>query len=267
MGAVRVRIGSRTQAAPRGYSPGVTPFQRTAAIFDVDDSLVDGNVGTIFTWYLLSQRLLRQDVRAKLPKALYDYARRRLTEGDMVALASKAHVGLALDTLEGHARDCFERHVRKRITAEGMKTMRRHLLAGHLVVLASGSPQVMVDEVGLFLRSHVALGTRAIIRDGVMTDELLLPLTFEAGKRDRVREACEAYGIDLTRSFLYSDSVADTPLFEAVGTPVVVNPKSAFRAEAVRRGWEVQSWRERWEPAKGAPPDEFPVEEWISWES
>ena len=258
---------SSTLRTRQGYPPGVTPFQRTAAIFDVDDSLVDGNVGTIFTWYLFSQRLLRPDVRAKLPKALYDYARRRLTEGDMVALASKAHVGLALDALEGHARDCFEKHVRKRITAEGMKTVRRHLLAGHLVVLASGSPQVMIDEVGLFLRSHLALGTRALIRGGQMTDELLLPLTFEAGKRERVREACESYGVDLSRSFLYSDSVADTPLFEEVGTPVVINPKSAFRAEAVRRGWDVQQWRGRWEDAKGVAPDEFPVEEWASWES
>jgi len=26
------------------------PFQRIAAVFDIDDSLLDGNAGTIFTW-------------------------------------------------------------------------------------------------------------------------------------------------------------------------------------------------------------------------
>ncbi len=255
-----------TSAPPRGYLARVTPFQRTAAIFDVDDSLVDGNVGTIFTWYLFSQRILRQDVRAKLPRALYDFARRRLGEGDMVALASQAHVGLSVEALERHARDCFERDLRKRITAEGLRTVRRHLLAGHLVVVASGSPQVVVDEIGLFLRSHLALGTQTLLRGGVTTDELLLPVTFESGKRARVVAACEAYGIDLDRSYLYSDSVADTPLFERVGHPVVVNPKSAFRLEAARRGWEIQTWKGRWEAA-GAEADEFPIEEWGSWES
>jgi HAD superfamily hydrolase (TIGR01490 family) len=245
----------------------VIPFQRTAAIFDVDDSLLDGNCGTIFTWYLYSQRMLRADVRQKMPRILYDFARRRLGEADMVAVASRAHIGIRADVLKDHARRCFERHIRKRVTADGMRAIRRHLLGGQLVVVASGSPQVIVDEVARFLNVHAALGTRALIRDGVMTDELLPPVTFREGKRDRVREACAAFGVDLSRSYVYSDSVADTPLFESADHPVVVNPKTAFRQEALRRGWEVQEWKGRWAAARSPPGEEFPVEEWGSWES
>lgn len=245
----------------------MTPFQRTAAIFDIDDSLLDGNAGTIFTWYLFSERALRSDVRQKLPRALYDFARRRLGEADMVALAARAHVGIRADHLKDHARKCFERHIRKRVTADGMRAIRRHLLSGHYVVLASGSPQAIVDEVGRFLNVHAAIGTKAIIREGVMTDELVTPVSFKEGKRERVRQACEAYGLDLSRSWLYSDSVADTPLFENVGHPIVVNPKAAFRADAARRGWEIQDWKGRWAAAKSPPGEEFPVEEWGSWES
>lgn len=243
------------------------PFHRTAAVFDVDDSLVAGNVGTIFTWFLYSERVLRQDVRAKLPRALYDFARRKLGEADMVALASRSHVGIRADDLQEHARRCFDRHVRKRVTADGMRALRRHLLAGHLVVLASGSPQAIVDEVARFLNVHVAIGTRALIRDGLLTDELVTPVSFKEGKRERVRAACEAYGIDLAHSWLYSDSVADTPLFERVGHPIVINPKAPFRLEADRRGWEVQEWKGRWAAAKSPAGEEFPVEEWGSWES
>jgi HAD superfamily hydrolase (TIGR01490 family) len=245
----------------------VTPFHRTAAIFDVDDSLLDGNTGTIFTWHLYTERALRADVRQKLPRAIYDFARRRLSEADMVSLAARSHIGIRADTLRDHARKCFERHLRKRVTADGMRAIRRHLLAGDLVVLASGSPQVIVDEVARFLHVHLAVGTRALIRDGTMTDEVLPPVSFREGKRERVLEACAPLGIDLARSWLYSDSVADTPLFEAVGNPIVVNPKTAFRQEAVRRGWEIQEWKGRWAEAKSLPGEEFPVEEWGSWES
>jgi hypothetical protein len=44
----------------------------------------------------------------------------------------------------------------------------------------------------------------------------------------------------------------------------VVNPKPGFRAEALRRGWEVVDWKGRWktEGAEGAL-----AEEWLSWES
>ncbi len=242
-------------------------FHRTAAIFDLDDSLLDGNAGTIFTWYLYSQKLLRQDVRSKLPRALYDFARRRLTEADMVAIASRAHVGLRADEAKEHARRCFEKHLRKRITAEGMRAVRRHLLSGHLVLLASGSPQLVIDEVARFLNAHLAIGTRALVREGVFTDELIPPVSFREGKREHVTRACDAHGIELSQSWLYSDSIADSPLFERVGHPVAVNPKPAFRLEAARRGWEVADWRGRWLEAKSPPGEEFPVEEWGSWES
>ena len=39
------------------------PFQRTAAVFDIDDSLLDGNAGTIFTWFLYSNREMAPSVR------------------------------------------------------------------------------------------------------------------------------------------------------------------------------------------------------------
>lgn len=244
----------------------MTGFNRTAAVFDVDDSLLDGNAGTIFTWLLYQERILMPEVRQKLPRAIYDFARKRLGEADMVALASRSHNGVRADVIADHARRCFEKHVKKRVTADGMRAIRRHMLAGHLVVLASGSPQVIVDEVARFLNVHMAIGTRAKIRDGVMTDELLPPVCFREGKRERVRQVCEQFGVDLSNSWLYSDSAADTPLFERVGHPIVINPKSPFRAEAQRRGWEVREWKGRWAAAKSPPDEEFPVEEWGSWQ-
>ena len=81
---------------------------------------------------------------------------------------------------------------------------------------------------------------------------------------ETVKAILARHGIDLSKSFLYSDSVADTPLFEEVGHPVVINPKPAFRAEAVRRGWDVHEWKGRW---KKPEADEDLGDEWLSWES
>src|SRR5437016_4951707 len=213
------------------------PFQRTAAVFDIDDSLLDGNAGTIFTWYLYSNREMASQVRSQVPRALYEYARKRLSEADMVALGSRCQ--------------------------QGIRTVRRHLLMGHLILVASGSPQFIIDELGRFLHSHEAVGTRAVIRNGVSTDELVPPIVFREGKRERVKEILARHGIDVGRCYLYSDSVADTPLFEEVGHPVVVNPKPAFRAEALRRGWEVVEWKGRW---KTETAEDALSEEWLSWE-
>jgi HAD superfamily hydrolase (TIGR01490 family) len=240
----------------------VVPFGRIAAVFDVDDSLLDGNAGTIFTWYLYSEKIMRPEMRSKIPRVIYEYARRRLSEQDMVEVGSRCQQGLRADELKAHAHACFEKHLRKRITTGAVRQVRKHLLSGHLVVVASGSPQYIVDELGKHLRVHVAVGTRTRVVDGRMTDQILPPVVFRDGKRAAVERVAETYDVDLSRSFLYSDSAADTPLFEAVGHPVVVNPKLPFRALAEERGWEVLSWHER---TKGMlPPDT--ADEWGSWD-
>src|SRR3954464_5854903 len=142
------------------------PFQRTAAIFDIDDSLVDGNAGTIFTWYLYSNREMVPAVRSQVPRALYDYARKRLSEADMVSLGSRCQQGLRADRLRELARRCFQKHVKKRRMEGGLRTVRRHLLLGHLIVVASGSPQCTHDEIGQFLHAHPGHDPGARVRVG-----------------------------------------------------------------------------------------------------
>jgi HAD superfamily hydrolase (TIGR01490 family) len=239
----------------------MVPFGRIAAIFDVDDSLLDGNAGTIFTWYLYSEKIMRPEIRAKVPRTIYEYARHRLTEQDMVEVGSRCQQGLQADDLKTHAHRCFERHLRRRITSGGIRQIRKHLLSGHFVAIASGSSQYIIDEVGRHLRVHAAMGTRTRIVDGRVTDQIVPPVVFRDGKRAAVEALAEKLDLDLSRSFLYSDSAADVPLFEAMGNPVVVNPKPPFREVARRRGWEVVEWKERNRP--GAEPDL--ADEWGSW--
>ncbi len=240
----------------------MVPFSRTAAIFDVDDSLLDGNAGTIFTWYLYNQKAMRPEMRSRIPRIIYEYARHRLTELDMVEVGSRCQQGLRADEIKAHAHACFEKHLRKRITSGAIRQIRKHLLSGHFVAIASGSPQYIVDELGFHLKVHVAVGTRTRIVEGRATDQIVPPVVFQEGKRTAVEALADRFDLDLSRSFLYSDSIADTPLFEAVGNPVVVNPKAPFRALAERRGWEVVEWKDRAKP--GAQADL--ADEWGSWD-
>ena len=159
----------------------MVPFGRTAAIFDVDDSLLDGNAGTIFSWYLYSEKIMLPEIRSRIPRLVYEFARRRLGEKDMVELGSRCQAGLWVDDIRTHAQTCFERHLKKRITEGAVRQIRKHLLSGHYVLIASGSPQYIVDEVARHLRVHAAIGTRTRAVDGKATADLLPPSCSRTG--------------------------------------------------------------------------------------
>ena len=195
---------------------------------------------------------MRPEMRSRIPRIIYEYARHRLTEQDMVEVGSPLPAG----PLRGRPPRARARAASSATSASASPRARcgtsgKHLLSGHFVLIASGSPQYIVDEIGRHLRVHAAIGTRTRIVDGKVTDQIVPPVVFRDGKRAAVEAVLERWDLDPARSWLYSDSIADVPLFEAIGNPVVVNPKAPFRAFAERRGWEIRRVA-RAKPAGGA---------------
>jgi phosphoserine phosphatase len=87
------------------------------------------------------------------------------------------------------------------------------------------------------------LGTVAETRDGVYTGHLVGSVLHGEAKADAVRALAAAEGLDLRRCAAYSDSINDLAMLSLVGRPVAVNPDSALRIEARKRGWEVRDFR------------------------
>jgi HAD superfamily hydrolase (TIGR01490 family) len=84
------------------------------------------------------------------------------------------------------------------------------------------------------------LCTRLEAEDGVLTGRVLEPLCFDEGKIYWVQQFVEEEGVDLARSYFYTDSVTDLPLLDLVGHPVVTNPDPILYRAAIRRRWPVR---------------------------
>ena len=81
------------------------------------------------------------------------------------------------------------------------------------------------------------------MRDGRFTGEAVRPVCYGAGKIYWAERFAQRHGIDLERSYFYTDSITDLPVLERVGEPRVVNPDPRLRRAAVRRGWPVMRLR------------------------
>ena len=106
-------------------------------------------------------------------------------------------------------------------------------------MICTAASQEMAELLAIVLTFDGAVGSRSEIVDGSYTGRPGGPFTYREGKAEAVRQLAEAEGIDLSRSWAYSDSESDLPLLRAVGHPVAVNPDGTLARVAREEGWEI----------------------------
>jgi HAD superfamily hydrolase (TIGR01490 family) len=120
---------------------------------------------------------------------------------------------------------------------------RLHLEAGQRVWLVTATPVELATIIARRLALTGALGTVAESVDGVYSGRLVGEVLHGEAKAAAVQALAEREGLQLSHCSAYSDSINDLPMLSLVGRPVAVNPDSALRAEAKRRGWEIRDFR------------------------
>jgi HAD superfamily hydrolase (TIGR01490 family) len=144
------------------------------------------------------------------------------------------------------------------VYAEALDLMELHRSEGRRIYIVSSSPEEVVRPLARHFGVSGVIATRAAIgADGRYTGELEY-YAYGEEKAAAVRAVAQRVGIDLTRSFAYSDSVTDLPLLGAVGHPVAVNPDKELRKAAEERGWPIRDFhqpvRMRTRLASAVPP-------------
>jgi HAD superfamily hydrolase (TIGR01490 family) len=130
------------------------------------------------------------------------------------------------------------------VYAEALDLMELHRSEGRRIYIVSSSPEEVVRPLARHFGVSGVIATRAAIgADGRYTGELEY-YAYGAEKASAVRAVAERSGIDLSRSFAYTDSATDLPLLESVGNPVAVNPDKELRKAAEEHGWPIRDFHQ-----------------------
>lgn len=139
-------------------------------------------------------------------------------------------------------RDTLTEVIEPIVFSEALELMAEHRAAGRKVFIISASPEEIVMPLGDYLGVDQAIASRARIdEDGRYTGEMDR-YAYGPLKAEIMRELAESEGIDLGRSYAYSDSYTDAPMLEAVGHPVAVNPDRVLARLARERDWEIRNF-------------------------
>lgn len=128
---------------------------------------------------------------------------------------------------------------------EALELMAHHRAEGRLVFLVSASPTEIVEPLARHLGVDEAIASQAELDEHGRYTGRVAFYAYGAEKAVAIRELAAARGIDLDRSYAYSDSATDLPMLTTVGFPVAVNPDRELRRVATERGWDVRTFTHR----------------------
>jgi HAD superfamily hydrolase (TIGR01490 family) len=126
---------------------------------------------------------------------------------------------------------------------EALDLIELHRSEGRQIYIVSSSPEEIVKPLAGHFGVSDVIATRAEIgSDGRYTGGLEF-YAYGDQKAEAIRGLAERVGIDLDRSYAYSDSITDLPMLLTVGNPVAVNPDKELRREAEERSWQIRDFR------------------------
>lgn len=215
--------------------------RRPAVFFDLDKTLVAGSSGIYWARAaaaqgLLSRRQLAADVWANIRFRLHgstDETTQRVWDrvGEMIAgQRVRDFERLSPRVLAG---------VLPRVYPRMLALAWEHQDAGRPIYIVTASSQETAEMIATVLHFDGGIGAPLEVRDGHYTGRLSGPMTYREGKVLALEALAERDGLDLSRSWAYSDSESDLPMLRAVAHPVAVNPDRTLAAIAAEEGWDV----------------------------
>ncbi|WP_406274222.1 HAD-IB family hydrolase [Nocardia sp. NBC_00881] len=139
----------------------------------------------------------------------------------------------------------FSRFIAGHLYPEVCQLIRAHDAAGHTLVIATAAVPFQVRSTARELGIDRILCTETAVSEGILTGGVDGEILWGQRKADAVSGFATANGVELARSYSYSNGASDIPLLSLVGNSIAVNPGRRLSAVADRRGWRVLRLRPR----------------------
>lgn len=212
-------------------------------LFDLDHTLLDGDSDVLWCDFLIERGVLDSAEFGARNLAM----ERAYKAGGVSTLEfCEFYVG----TLRGRTREeweplrreYFETTIAPRISPAAHALVARHRDAGDLVVLTTATNRFLTELTAVHLGiAHLIATECEVGGDLRFTGRISGTLNMREGKVTRLSEWLQRQRTRLAdyASTLYSDSINDLPLLQAVRYPVAVNPDMRLAEHAAEHGWPV----------------------------
>lgn len=217
--------------------------KQPAAFFDLDRTLIGINSGYEYALYERRRGRISwmQFAQASVWMGLYHLSLVDIEKA--FAQAVRHYRGAHVDELREITKEFFDDHVASTFQPGAEQALETHRDRGHpLVLLTASSPYMSELAAEAWELDDWLCNRFPTDGKGHLRGTFERPICYGEGKVHRAQRWAERHGIDLERSFFYTDSYSDVPMLEKVENPRVVNPDPRLRRTALSRDWPIEDW-------------------------
>lgn len=214
-----------------------------AAFFDVDHTLIDVNSGRKWLEYLWRHRQISIPNALRSVMWLAKYRLSMLDYEDVTRRVTQLYAGSSVRDLQDEVNRWFQAEIIPTVCRQARERVESHRKQGHTLVMLTSGTRFSTEPLRHLLDIPHLLCTEVDEAEGTLTGTYTAPACYGPGKVHWAEKFAAQHGIDLARSFFYSDSYSDLPMLERVGQPRVVNPDPRLKRRAISNGWGYEIWK------------------------
>lgn len=214
-----------------------------AAFFDLDRTLInDFSIKRFVQSRLLSGQFSSREALTQFMCILMYSAGNRDFE-KMTRMATKGIRGIDEEEFIELGKQVYEEHLSSAIYPESRALVEAHVEKGHKVVIVSAATLYQIEPIADELGIKDLEYTKLEVENGKFTGEIE-EMCWGDGKANAAKRYAKDHGIDLKKSYFYTDSIDDYPLLEIVGYPKAVNPDRRLAQVAFEHDWDIKRFEE-----------------------
>ena len=216
-------------------------MKRNLAIFDLDNTILNGDSDYSWINFLIEKRLVDKDEYERKNKYFYNqYYQGKLNYDEWAEFALTTIKGKKPEEIEDILSKFLSETIEPMINIYALKLLHDHAHNNDIMLLASATNSVIVEPIAKRLGFKNIVSTEVEIIDEIYTGKVLGIPALSEGKLIKVKEWMLQNSIEsFDNTSFYSDSINDLPLLAAVSKPVAVNPDDMLREECRKRSWEI----------------------------
>ena len=217
------------------------------AIFDLDNTLLNGDSDYNWSLFLIKKGILDQSIYEQQNEEFFkDY--------QTGSLDIDAYAEFQFKPLRENERfflnDLRDEYVatiiRPMITEKAKDLVNEHRSQGDQLLIITATNSFITKPIAALFGIEELIGTDLEEINNQFTGKIKGVASFQEGKVTRLNQWLDNKHLTLAqfdKTFFYSDSKNDLPLLKIVSHPVAVNPDATLNAEAKKNNWPIMSLR------------------------